>query len=142
MANNPELHSEPYLRNTNHTLERWLSGRKQHTANVLTPKGVRGFESHPLRMENTSFHIGVIFSFLIPPAMFIFAETRLFAALPFFKADFYIPTILLMLVLILIGKLIKKQSFEIWHFLGGLTMLPFLGALGYLSFVGFISFYL
>lgn len=30
-------------------MERWLSGRKQHTANVLTSKEVRGFESHPLR---------------------------------------------------------------------------------------------
>jgi hypothetical protein len=31
--------------------ERWLSGRKQHTANVLTPQGVPGFESLPLRIQ-------------------------------------------------------------------------------------------
>ncbi len=29
--------------------ERWLSGRKQRTANALRQKCLRGFESHPLR---------------------------------------------------------------------------------------------
>ena len=32
-------------------MERWQSGRMQHTANVLTPYRVRGFESHPLRRK-------------------------------------------------------------------------------------------
>ena len=30
-------------------LERWLSGRKRLTANEVTPQGVRGFKSNPLR---------------------------------------------------------------------------------------------
>jgi hypothetical protein len=33
-------------------MERWLSGRKRHRAKVLTGKLVRGFESHPLRIDN------------------------------------------------------------------------------------------
>src|SRR3989338_200601 len=35
-------------------LERWLSGRKRHTANVLSLYRDRGFESHPLR-KNSEF---------------------------------------------------------------------------------------
>ena len=37
-------------------LEAWLSGRKQHTANVLNSKGFRRFESCRLRMfQNKTF---------------------------------------------------------------------------------------
>ena len=32
-------------------MERWLSGRKRHTANVLTLNRVPGFESLPLRTK-------------------------------------------------------------------------------------------
>ena len=34
-------------------MEGWLSGRKQHTANVLSSKGLRGFESHPFRFAGS-----------------------------------------------------------------------------------------
>jgi 8-oxo-dGTP diphosphatase len=36
-------------------LERWLSGRKRHTANVLYPQGYPGFESLPLRHEERRY---------------------------------------------------------------------------------------
>ena len=32
-------------------MERWLSGRKHHTANVARGKPLHGFESHPLRKQ-------------------------------------------------------------------------------------------
>ena len=33
-------------------MERWLSGRKRTTRNRLIDKTIRGFESHPLRLNS------------------------------------------------------------------------------------------
>ena len=38
-------------------MERWLSGRKRHGANVLGMKVPRGFESHSLRHYNVLLNI-------------------------------------------------------------------------------------
>ncbi len=44
-----EYSTEQKIDNRKFIMERWLSGRKHHTANVARGKTLRGFESLPLR---------------------------------------------------------------------------------------------